>query len=366
MRSALGRPGTFWPVATADSAQVEDRSGNIRPRVIRSAVALGISAVALYLLAPALLEVFASWPRVRQLNPLWLLAMTLTEAVSILCLCAVQRLAMRTRPWFPIVASQLACGALGRVLPGGSATAATLQYRMLVQGGVPSAAAASGLTASSLLVFGMLLALPVLAVPAIIRGLVVPHGLEQALWIGIAVFGLLFCAGAVALTTDRPLAQVGALVERVRNRLRRRKPPIRGTAQRLLAERDIVARVLGERWWEALGLSIGKWLAEYLALLGALAAVGARVNPFLALIAYCVASFLGQVPITPGGLGFVEAGLTGTLVLAGVPAAAAAVATLAFRLVSYWLPLPAGVVGWVLHRRRYGERPVAAGGQRLS
>ena len=40
------------------------------------------------------------------------------------------------------------------------------------------------------------------------------------------------------------------------------------------------------------------------------------------------------------GLGFVEAGLTAALALAGVPAASAVVATLAYRLVSYWLPCP--------------------------
>jgi uncharacterized membrane protein YbhN (UPF0104 family) len=49
----------------------------------------------------------------------------------------------------------------------------------------------------------------------------------------------------------------------------------------------------------------------------------------------------------------VEAGLAGTLALAGVAAAPAALATLAYRLVSYWLPLPAGLAAWVLHRRRY-------------
>ena len=61
---------------------------------------------------------------------------------------------------------------------------------------------------------------------------------------------------------------------------------------------------------------------------------------------------LAQIPITPGGLGVVEAGLTGSLALIGVPPAAAAVATLAYRLVSYWLALPAGGVAWLLHRRR--------------
>ena len=61
-----------------------------------------------------------------------------------------------------------------------------------------------------------------------------------------------------------------------------------------------------------------------------------------------------MIPITPGGLGFVEAGLAGLLVLAGVSAGDAAVATLAYRLVSFWLPLPVGGIAWWLARRRYG------------
>ncbi len=61
---------------------------------------------------------------------------------------------------------------------------------------------------------------------------------------------------------------------------------------------------------------------------------------------------LAQVPVTPGGLGFVEAGLTATLALAGVGASDAILATLAYRLFSYWLPLPVGLAAYTLHRRR--------------
>ena len=75
-------------------------------------------------------------------------------------------------------------------------------------------------------------------------------------------------------------------------------------------------------------------------------------------LAYVAASVLGMIPITPGGLGFVEAGLTGTLVLAGVDAGAAAVATLAYRLVSFWLPLPAGAVAYRLFSRRLKPVPL--------
>ena len=63
---------------------------------------------------------------------------------------------------------------------------------------------------------------------------------------------------------------------------------------------------------------------------------------------------LGMVPITPGGLGVVEAGLTTWLVLSGVGAHEAVVATLLYRLASYWLPIPLGALawaGWHVHRR---------------
>jgi uncharacterized protein (TIRG00374 family) len=73
------------------------------------------------------------------------------------------------------------------------------------------------------------------------------------------------------------------------------------------------------------------------------------------LLAFCAAQVLGQIPVTPGGLGFVEAGLTATLALAGVGAGAAVLATFAYRLFQYWLPLPLGLVGMAMQRRRYGS-----------
>ena len=97
----------------------------------------------------------------------------------------------------------------------------------------------------------------------------------------------------------------------------------------------------------------GKWVLDYLALLTALAAVGARPRPSLVLLAYLSGVILEMVPITPGGLGFVEAGLTAMLVLAGVPAGDASLAVLAYRLVSYWLPLVAGAPATLAYRRRF-------------
>jgi uncharacterized protein (TIRG00374 family) len=116
--------------------------------------------------------------------------------------------------------------------------------------------------------------------------------------------------------------------------------------------------VLGREWWEALLLAAGRWLLDYLTLVAALYAVDARPHVSLVLLAFCTAQLLGTMPLTPGGLGFVEAGLTGTLALAGVGGGAAVLATLAYRLVSFWLPIPAGAVAAVIHRRRYGAEEV--------
>ena len=108
-----------------------------------------------------------------------------------------------------------------------------------------------------------------------------------------------------------------------------------------------------DRWAIAVAASFGRWLFEYLALVLVLVAVGASPDPLLVLFAFVAASVLTWVPLTPGGVGFVEAGLTGTLVLAGVPAPTAVLATLVFRLFSFWLPLPVGAVAAVAFRRRY-------------
>jgi uncharacterized protein (TIRG00374 family) len=281
--------------------------------------------------------------------------MLVAEAASFVSLWLLQRLAIRTRDLYAIATSQLAGNAFGRIVPGGGATAGALQYRMLVQADVPPAQAASGLTASSLLVFAVLLGLPLLAIPAVIRGVVsTDNQLVRAAIAGLILFFALFIVGVVRMATNGPLCRLGGLIQRVRNRLWRHREPMTTLPARLIDERDMLLEVLGQRWWEALAATVGRWFFDYLALLGALAAVGATPRPTLVLLAFVAAQVLAQIPLTPGGLGFVEAGLTGTLALAGVHGGAAVLASLAYRLVSYWLPLPAGLVAWILHRRRYG------------
>jgi uncharacterized protein (TIRG00374 family) len=328
--------------------------------LIKRAVALVVTAFCLYLVAPSLVEIFSSWPDIAGLEPLWLVAMAALEASSLATIWILQRICLRRPAFRSVVLSQLAGNAVSKVAPGGGAAGGAFQYRMLTDSGLPPGVVAAGLTAANLLAFATLLALPALTVPAVAIGLPVERGLVQAALLGAGLFVAVAAIGGVLLASDRALTLVGRVAQGARNRMLARRPPLDGFPEVLVRERNVALRVIGARGREALLSSVLRWLLDYSALLLALAAVGAEPRPSLVLLAYTASQVLAMIPLTPGGLGFVEAGLTGLLVLAGVGPGDAAVATLAYRLVSYWLPLPAGAVAALVHRSaRESEQPVA-------
>jgi uncharacterized protein (TIRG00374 family) len=341
-------------LASAGSATTEVRSK--RRAIILRLVFFAITLFALYILWPSLAQVLDSWPKLLTLNPAWFVAMLALEAVSFSCIWGLQRIALRTSRWFGVATAQLASNAFSRVVPGGAAAGGALQWRMLTDSGEDGTLVATSLTASSLISTGTLFMLPLLTVPAALLGRPVPSGLAQAAWLGGVVFVVAFVAGWVLVTRDGALRKVAHGVQWLRNTLQRNKPPLTGLGDRLVAQRDEIRAALGERWWQALLFALGNWLFDYLALLAAITATGSHPRPTLVLLAYSASMVLAMIPITPGGLGFVEAGLTGLLALAGVAAADAVIAVLAYRLVSFWLPLPLGGAAAWLHRRRYGSR----------
>jgi uncharacterized protein (TIRG00374 family) len=323
--------------------------GQIAGRVLFLLVAF----VSLYLLWPSVGEVFNQWRSLTQLKPEWVAVALGVEALSFVSVWELQRIALQTKRWFPVATSQLAGNAFGRIIPGGAAAAGALQYRMLVRAGLPGGRIASSLAAASALLIGAVLALPLLSLPAIVGGTPVASGLANAAYLGAAVFVLMLGGGVAVFVWDRPLALVGNWLQRALNATIRRKKPVTDLADRLLEERDVLRSAFGRRWEAAVLAAAGKSIFDYLALVACLRAVGAEPNPSLVLLAYVAGAILAMLPFTPGGLGFVEAGLVGMLVLAGVGATAAAVATLAYRLVSFWLPIPIGGAGYALFRRRY-------------
>jgi hypothetical protein len=314
--------------------------------------------VAFYLVLPKLIAVLGAWPRLSELNALWFLVALAAEAASFVCNFALQRLALRTRSWFAVVTASLSGNAVSGSLPGGAATGAAVQFSMLTTAGFDTGTAVGGLTAFSLLGIGGLLALPIFALPAMLLGVPVSPGLVHTALLGIVGFAAFAVFGLIILRTDWPLAAAGRAAQRLRNRFTRgRRPPVTGLDERLLDQRDAIKQVLDKKWWQAVLLTAGRLGFDYGCLLAALRATGAHPQPSVVLLAYSAANIVELLPLTPGGLGIVEASLTGLLVLARVHAGAAVLATLAYRIASYWLPLLAGPPAYLLFRHRYG-RPV--------
>jgi len=334
-----------------------------RRRFFRPAALLVLGGLALYVLLPSVMSVFGSWRSLSHVDWPFAILTLVSGLLSCVCLWELDRVALGTDDRLAVIAAQLVGNAAGRILPGGGATATAFSARFLGSAGVDTANAAAGFSVTAAIRLATTLALPVVALPAILGGARVDHSLATAAYLGVVAFGLVLVVGALVMSTDRPLELTGRAVQWLLNMtVRRRESPMTDLPQRLLEVRDFVRRTLGTRWKTALLTAVGTIGFDYLALLCALRAVGAQPQASLVLLAYTAAAVLALIPLTPGGLGFVEAGLVGTLKLAGVATSAALAATLLYRIISFWLPLPAAGVAYALFRRREAQRAQQTGG----
>jgi len=314
---------------------------------------LVVTGVSLYIVAPSLIATFGSLPKLADVFPAWFVAIFVFESLAFVSIWELIRVALVTKGWFDVACSQLVGNAVSRAFPGGAATGGALQIRMLHRAGFDVATTTTALSAVGLLSTATLFVLPVLALPAVLLGVAVDSQLLAGAIFASIIGVLLLGGGSVLLTSDRIILGIGHALDWVLRVVRPHNTPPVSMAARLLAARNVVRSALSTSWKTALPASLGNQLFDFLALEMSLLAVGAHVNVALVLLAYVAAAALAMIPFTPGGLGFVEAGLTGVLTLAGVSPDHAVVATLLYRLFSYWLPLPAGLVASLLYTRRH-------------
>jgi uncharacterized membrane protein YbhN (UPF0104 family) len=121
-------------------------------------------------------------------------------------------------------------------------------------------------------------------------------------------------------------------------------------------------RQIGPRLLEAvsqplrLGIAVGANLlltvAYSLALIAALRSVGAHPAILATVVVFLAGNAVGAATPTPGGIGGVEAVLAAGLTAIGIPAHEAIPAVLLFRMATFWLPIPAGWVSYLLLQRR--------------
>jgi putative heme transporter len=305
-------------------------------------------------------------PRVADYGQVWHVMSDLSGGgIAALAAVAIINLATFGPPWmaaFPglsfrhaLVMTQ-ASTAAASVLPGGDAVGIGISYSMLRRWGFSVEQVTVGSAATTVwnafanVVFTVA-AVGFLATAGESHALLTTLALVGAVAVGVAI--ALF---AVALDDDGKARLVGGLAERVWNRAARlvRRRPATGWGERLVGFRREAVGLLRRRW---LGLTIATLvghLTVFGVLLVSLRAVGvpsADVSVAEAFAAWALIRIITTVPLTPGGLGIVELGLTGALVTFGGHEAKVVAAVLLYRVLTYVPPIAIGGVCLLVWRR---------------
>jgi uncharacterized protein (TIRG00374 family) len=114
-------------------------------------------------------------------------------------------------------------------------------------------------------------------------------------------------------------------------------------------------RIVRSRAWMPIAGSLGYYAFDNAVLWAMFHAVGVSVPIGIVMMGYLIGQLGGLLPI-PGGIGGIDGGLLGTLVVYGAPTAATATAVLGYRVLLFWLPLIGGGIAFAALRRALAER----------
>ena len=247
--------------------------------------------------------------------------------MSFVCAWGLHRVALPGLGWFAAGTTQLTSNAGEPSGSGGAAMGAGVSVKMWTIAGVDSATRRARSAATSLISTATLFLLPFVALCVAAFGAPIPRNLALVAGGAGVLAALLFGVGTLLMSNDRAADAAARFAARVSGAVARRVGREGLDPDEVMARRAELADALGDRWHAALGWAVGNWTFDYAALAAALMILDDTRPRFgLVLMAYGAAAVLAMIPITPGGLGFVEAGLTSLLTIAGIPAADALLA----------------------------------------
>ena len=332
---AISLPGARQSAAAGEG-------GTRRRHIIKRLIALA-SLVAVGVVAwGARTELADAVQVIRSLHP-WVLVVGLVlEAGVVAALAQVYRasLAVTGQQIGYAQGLQVSMGAftLSRALPGGGAAGAVWAAARLRQYGVPQTRAAAGVVIEGLLAMVTLGGIVTVgAVAALFRGRVTTGGLVAACAVP-AAFALLAWVGVAGVRSASMRQRFFAIARRV-------IPGSGARADRWAATADDLAEAMaaGHGFVPVIGWSALNWGLDILALWLVFIGLGVQLEVGVLILGFGVANLVTALPHTPGGLGLVEAGMTGTYVALGTDTAVALAAVLAYRVISFWIPVLVGV-----------------------
>jgi uncharacterized membrane protein YbhN (UPF0104 family) len=330
-------------------------------RLLGPALSVALLVAVFVWFLPQFTSVADVWTSVRSMS--WV-EITVLAVAAVWNLATYQFVVVATMPGQTFrqatVATETTTAVSNTVL-GGAAISLGLTYAMNSSWGFSRSR-----TSVSLLVSGLFNNFAKLGLPVLALALLAFHsepGTARILAGLAGVAGLLAAVGALwlLLRSQASAAALGRSCGRAASALLRPfgRPPVEGWDRATTKFRDRTALLLRARWhWITLATLVSH-LSLFLVLLLALRFVGVdsdQVGWVEALAVFAFARLLTAVPFTPGGLGVVELALITGLAAAGGPRAMVAAAVLVFRALTYVLPIPIGLVTYVIWQRNRSWR----------
>jgi uncharacterized membrane protein YbhN (UPF0104 family) len=231
---------------------------------------------------------------------------------------------------------------VGSIVPASGAGGLALGAWILSRGGMPAEQIARRSVAFFLLKSAVNFVAVVVLGAVLAVGLVGPH-LSLLLTAPLAVAA----AATIALVLAIPRLSPNPQPPRGAGRLRRAMASVR---RALVAGTAEAVAILRRRDATVIAGAVGYWAWDNAVLWATYHAVGAAVPVSIVLMGYLIGQLGGLLPL-PGGVGGIDGGLIGTLVVYGAPASATVAAVLAYRVILFWLPLVGGAAALVSLRR---------------
>jgi uncharacterized protein (TIRG00374 family) len=306
-----------------------------------------------YLLLPEVANARKSLHLLGRVNVLWLVFGVMLEGISLAAYAELTHtvLSPGAPHRFTLFRVNMSSLAVSHVLPGGTAPGTAVAYRLLTDLDVSGSTAAFGLATQGV---GSAVVLNAIFWLALLIS--IPLTGYNPLYGFAAIAGVILITlfASTVLLLTRGKRQAIDRVERIARHLPLVKADtVSGLVQKIADRLEVLLRDR-QLLTHAVVWAAANWLFDAASLWVFVLAFGHTVSPVDLLVAYGLANVLAVIPITPGGLGVVEAIEIPTLVGFHVPLAIATLGVLSYRLVNFWLPIPLG--GGAYLSLRFGPR----------
>jgi uncharacterized protein (TIRG00374 family) len=295
------------------------------------------------------------------LTPGWLFALALVTALNIATYAPNWMSALPGLGYTQSIEVTMAGTAVANVAPLGGAVSMGMQFGMLRAWGFETDAVSRAMVLTGIWNNVTNLGLPLVGLLVLTMRGGKNAALETAARIGGVVLVIVLGVFWQVLRSDHGAAQVGRLADRVRTpiaRFRKKAPPTGGPAT-FTRFREGSIDLIRRRWIALTLTTVVGVLTVFVVLAVALRAVGvsgARVTYTEAFAAWASTRLLSTAfPVTPGGLGIVEVGLSGALVGFGGPHGPVVAAVLLYRLLTFVPPILLGGVAFLTWRHHGGR-----------